>query len=69
MDESDARPPKQPQHELKAISAAIIALVGAVLLAAAVTATPSFLAFCVGAASLVLIVVGLLTWLYQITQT
>ncbi|MGE5192998.1 MAG: hypothetical protein ACM3U2_10885 [Deltaproteobacteria bacterium] len=55
-------------HELKAISAAIIALVGVVGLAAVSLHAPSFALACVGAVSLILIVVGLLTWIYQITR-
>jgi hypothetical protein len=69
MSNPESSPPKKPQPELKAISAAIIALVGAVPFGAVLVATPSFFSICVGAISLGLIVVGILTWIYQITQS
>lgn len=58
-----------PKHELKAISAAIVALVGAVLLAAVLASTPSFPLACTGAFAILLILVGLAAWIWQITRT
>lgn len=61
-------PLNQPQHELKAISGAIIALVGAVLLNAVIGSRPSFPAACLWVISVVLLLVGLISWLYQFTK-
>ena len=69
MSSPTPQPPKQPQHELKAISGAIIALVGAVILSAIMHSTASLPGAIAGVIALGLLVVGLVTWLYQILQT